>query len=427
MGKLLTMKILLANNFYYYRGGDCTYLFALKNLLEKNGHEVPVFSMHHPQNFPTEFSDYFVSYINYADELEQRRFLSGLKVLSRSIYSREAKANLDRLIRDVNPDIVHLNNIRHHITPSVLSVINKYDIPVVWTLHDYQLICPNISFLAEGKICEKCRSRRYFWPPIMKCKKGSFLASTMAALEHSIHSFARVYRLVDTFVCPSKFLMQKFQEYDFYREKLVLQHYFIDTGTTTAVPEDGGYILYVGRLSQEKGLFTLIDAVMDSGAFRLKIVGDGPLMNQLTRYVDVRSGNRRVELLGQKRHADVIKIIAGCSFLIIPSEWYEVTGQVIFEAFACGKTVIGSRIGGIPEFIREGETGLLFAPGNARELSEKIRFLMNNKSKMRVMGEAGKTFIQEEMSPERHYEGIMNIYQNALDLKKEGKKGSPEP
>jgi glycosyltransferase involved in cell wall biosynthesis len=194
-----------------------------------------------------------------------------------------------------------------------------------------------------------------------------------------------------------------------------LLNHFIDAERTSVVAEDGDYILYVGRLSEEKGLFTLIDAVMKEETCRLKIVGDGPLMNHLTGYTDAHGGNKRVEFLRQKSREEVIDIMHKCSFLVIPSEWYEVSGQVIFEAFSCGKPVIGSRIGGIPEFIKEGETGLLFEPGNSDELSKKIKYLTDNHDKVREMGKACRTYVLQELNPENHYQKLMEIYRNVSD------------
>lgn len=411
------MNILLINNFYYNRGGDCTYLFSLKKLLEENGHKVIIFSMDHPQNFYSEYSPYFVSYINYADEVKNKNIYSGIKVLFRSIYSAEARRNIERLIKDTKPDLVHLNNIRHHITPSILWPIKNHNIPVVWTLHDYQLICPNISFVAKGRICEKCKSRKYFWPIFARCKKNSFLASAMAAIEHTAQMITKAYDLVGAYICPSIFLKNKFVEYGFQSEKLILLNHFINIDCDDESEPPGDYLLYVGRLSEEKGVKTLIDAVINVEFCKLKIVGDGPLKEELILYVKSNNADNKIEFLGYKNHKDVITILKKCKFLVIPSEWYEVTGLVILEAFACGKTVIGSRIGGIPEFIKDNDTGLTFEPGNSNELSFKINFLMKNPDKIKKMGESARAYVKQELSPGKHYEKLMEIYRKAITEK----------
>lgn len=408
------MKILLINNFYYYRGGDCTYLFSLKKLLEEKGHKVIIFSMNHPQNFYSEYSPYFVSYINYAEEIKNKSIYSGIKVLFRSIYCAEARRNIEKLIIDTKPDLVHLNNIRHHITPSILRPLKNHNIPVVWTLHDYQLICPNISFIAGGRICEKCKKRKYFWSIFTRCKKNSFLASAMATIEHTVQIITKAYDSVDVFICPSVFLKNKFIKYDFQSEKLILLNHFINVDCDCEDAPLGDYLLYVGRLSEEKGVKTLIDAVINIESCKLKIVGDGPLKEDLILYVKSKNADNNIEFLGYKNHTDVTKLLKKCKFLIVPSEWYEVTGLVILEAYACGKPVIGSRIGGIPEFIRDNETGLTFEPQNSYDLSSKIDFLMKNPDKIKKMGKAALSFTKQNLSSEKHYEKLMEIYKNTI-------------
>lgn len=411
------MKVLLINNFYYNRGGDCTYLFSLKKLLERKGHKVAVFSMHHPENFESEYSKYFMSYINYAEEIKNRNIYSGLKVLSRSIYSVEAKKNIEKLIKDENPDIVHLNNIRHHLTPSIIYTIKKYNIPIVWTLHDYQLICPNISFLSHGKICERCKKRKYFWPPVVRCKKNSLLASAMASIEHSIQMVSGVYDLVDAYICPSKFLKDKFAEYGFKENKLHYLNYFTDSISTNDNDGQGKYYLYIGRLSEEKGIKTLIDAAVKVDSHKLKIAGDGPLKEELIDYAKSKKADNHVEFLGHKNREEVRELLKNCKFLIIPSEWYEVTGLVVLEAFACGRTVIGSRIGGIPEFVIDNKTGLTFEPGDSDDLTSKIKYLINNPHEASELGENGRLLIKEELNSDKHYDKLMEIYQQVAPRK----------
>jgi glycosyltransferase involved in cell wall biosynthesis len=408
------MNILLINNFYYNRGGDCTYLFYLKKLLEENRHKVVIFSMNHPQNFYSEYSPYFVSYINYAEEVKKKNIYSGIKVLFRSIYCVEARRNIERLIKDTKPDLVHLNNIRHHITPSILWSIKNHNIPVVWTLHDYQLICPNISFVSGGRICEKCKKRKYFWPPLVRCKKDSLLASTLAAIEHTMQILSKVYDLADAYICPSDFLKNKFMEYGFHEEKLLRLNNFIDSSLIDEDQYIGDYYLYIGRLSEEKGVSTLIDAVLKLNYGRLKIVGDGPQKEELSLYVKSKNAANRIEFLNHKPHNEVIELLKKCKFLIVPSEWYENFPYTILEAFACGKPVIGARIGGIPELIKENETGLTFKPGDSDDLRFKIAYLSNHPGKIREMGSSARAYVKQDLSPGKHYEKLMEIYRNAI-------------
>ncbi len=413
------MKILLVNNFYYNRGGDCTYLFSLKKVLEKKGHKVIILSMHHPLNFESEYSKYFVGYINYVEEIEKKNLFSGAKVLSRTVYSLEAKKNLERLIEKERPDIAHLQNIHHHITPSIFYPLKKHNIPIVWTLHDYTIICPNTSFFSQGKICEKCKKARYLWPPIIRCKKSSFLASTVAVIENAMHRLMRVYDLVDVFIAPSKFLKNKFIEYGFEENKILCLNYpiDIDQGDNNIVP--GNYYLYVGRISEEKGIKTLIDAAVKASergnTEKLKIVGDGSLKEAMVSYADSKDKGKIIEFLGHKSRDEVIELIKSSRFVVVPSEWYENFPFSILEAFACEKPVIGSRIGGIPELVKDNETGLTFEMGDSDDLSSKIEYLGNHVDKAIEMGKNAGVFVKQELNAETHYQKLMEIYKKVIE------------
>jgi glycosyltransferase involved in cell wall biosynthesis len=412
------MKILLVSNFYYNRGGDCTYLFSLKKLLEEKGHKVSIFSMHHPQNIACEYSDYFVSYINYDEEVKSKSLGSGIKVLNRTVYSWEAKRKIEKLIQIEKPDIVHLQNIHHHITPSILYVFKKYNIPIIWTLHDFTLICPNTSFLAHGKICEKCKSIKYYWPPIIKCKKNSFGASAIAALETAAHRILKVNDLIDFFVTPSKFLMKKMSDYGFAEGRVVHLKSFVsssDFNEHEIFNDD--YYIYVGRISEEKGIKTLINAAAKVNTCKLKIAGTGPLENEMKSYVKSINANDKIEFLGYQEHSDVMRLLNNCRFAVLPSECYENFPYAVIEAFSCGKSAIGTRSGGIPEIIKSWETGLLFEPRDSDELSLKIKFFVTHPDKAEKMGKVAKTFVEKELNVEKHYQELIGIYERAI-LKK---------
>lgn len=412
------MKILLVNNYYYYRGGDCTYLFSLKKLLEENGHEICIFAMHHPQNLDSKYSKYFVSYINYDDEIKNINIASGLKVLNRAIYSTEAKEKIERLIEIEKPDIAHIQNVHHHITPSIFSVFKKHNIPIIWTLHDYTMICPNTSFLSHGKICEKCKKNRYYWASFERCKKDSFSASTMAGLESSVHRMMRLQELVDCFIAPSKFLKEKLLEYGFHENKVKRVDLFTDVDLTKETGKAGDYYMFIGRIAEEKGLKTLIDVAVTMDSCKLKIVGSGPLFEELTEYVSSIDKNDLIEFMGYKDREEIIGLYNNCKFVVVPSEWYEPSGLIVFEAFALGKPVIGSRIGGIPELVKDTERGLIFEPGDKEDMAAAIRYLLNNPDLCKEMGQNARRFVDEEMSPEKHYERLMDIYDQELQKKR---------
>ncbi len=405
---------MLVNNYYYYRGGDCTYLFSLKKILEEKGHKVSIFTMHHPQNHDSDYSDFFVSYINYEEEIKKVNVASGIKVLKRTIYSKEAKRKIAELIKAEKPDIAHIQNVHHHITPSIFYALKKHNIPIIWTLHDYTMLCPNTSFLSHGEICEKCKKSRYFWSSIQRCKKNSFSASTMAALESTIHRMMNLRNMVDVFIAPSIFLRQKFLEYGFRKNKVKHLDLFTDIVPLEKVEESDDYYMYVGRISEEKGIYTLIDVALEVGLSKLKIVGSGPLLNQVTEYAASRDKNNIIEFMGYKNRDDLIELYKRCKFIVVPSEWYETSGLIIFEAFSCGRPVIGSRIGGIPELIKDTERGLVFESRDEKDLAAAIKYMLNNPDLVEEMGSNAKDFVKQEMGPEEHYKKLMKIYKGVL-------------
>ena len=421
------MKILLVNNFYYNRGGDCTYLFSLKNLLKERGHEVSIFSMHHPKNFKSDCSKYFVSYINYDEEVKSKSLSSGLKVAKRTIYSTEARSKIEKLIKDEKPDMAHVQNIHHHITPSIFGILKKYNIPIIWTLHDFTIVCPNTSFLSHGKVCEKCKKRKYFWPSIVRCKKNSFAASTMAALETTIHMVFGFNKFVDFFIAPSNFLKEKLVEYGVKEEKIIrLNNFSCFADLSNEKSNIENYFMYLGRLSEEKGIKTLIDATMkvflsgnnDTGRYndyKLKIVGDGPLKEEMISYVKLKGAENNIEFLGHKSHEEAMDILKGSKFLVIPSQCYENFPYAVLESFALGKPVIASRIGGIPELVKNWETGLLVEPGNPELLSLKISFLLKHPEKAEVIGKNAREFVSREINSENHYLKLMEVYKLAIE------------
>ena len=408
------MKILLVNNFYYNRGGDCTYMFSLKALLEKKGHKVIIFSMNHPKNFDTEYSKYFVSHIDYAEEIKNKKMSSGIKVLRKTLYSGEAKKNIEVLIREEKPDIAHLQNIHHHITPSIFHVLRKNNIPIIWTLHDYTIICPNTSFLADGHICEKCKKRKYYWPLLIRCKKNSFPASALAAFETVVHRLLRVYNLVDVFIAPSKFLRDKYLEYGFKKDNIIHINHFIDFPIVKERKPADDYYLFVGRIAEEKGVKTLIDAALKVNRGHLKIAGGGPLYDEMVEYVKQNDKNNIIDFLGHISRDKLRDLYKKCKFIVVPSEWYENAGLIIFEAFASGKPVIGARIGGIPELVKHNVRGINFESGDKDDLAGAIGYFLTHPDVVDEMGHNAQSYLENEMNPEVHYESLMKIYNTAL-------------
>jgi len=404
------MKIMQVNSFYYNRGGDCTHMFATGKMLEKYGHTVVYFSMQHPLNFASPYSKYWPTHIDYKEALRVKNLLTISRVLLRTVYSFEAKKRIAAMLDAEKPDVVHLHNILHHITPSILGEIRKKRIPIVWTLHDYTIICPNTFFLSDrnGVICEACKSGRFYMAPIKRCKKNSLGASLVAMTENYIHRILCIYRYVDLFLSPSEFLRKKFEEHGMGNRIITLNN-FIDINAVMPTYSHKNYAIYAGRLTNIKGVGTLIKVAASISGLKIKIVGDGELKGVLSRQA---GGN--VEFLGLKSKAAVQELIAGAMFVFVPSECYENFPYAVLEPMAQGKSVIGARIGGIPELIEDGVTGILFKSGDYEDLREKTLYMLRNKDAMVKMGEQARKCVEEHFSEKNHYEQLIGHYQRLI-------------
>jgi glycosyltransferase involved in cell wall biosynthesis len=406
------VRILMVQTFYYYRGGDSTYMLSLSKLLEEHGHEVVPFAMDHPMNLPSRYSRFFVSYVDFPELMRRRSPAAAWKVLTRSIYSGEARSKIAALADEVKPDIAHFHNIHAHLTASIIAPLRSRHIPIVWTLHDYRLICPNTSFLSRGEICDRCLPNRFHEAVLQRCKKGSLAASAVAMLTTWYDRLIRIPTCIDRFITPSEFLRSKLIEGRFDPERIVTVPNFVDLSGYRGRPEKD-YFLYVGRLSEEKGLDILIRAVgrLDSG--RLLIVGSGPeeeALKELAR----ETGSGRVEFAGYKSGVELESILAEAQFVVLPSRWYENFPYAVMEAFAASKGVVASRIGGIPEMVDDGVNGLLFPVGDEAALAERLARMLSDPETRGAMGRRGRENAERLYGRETHYDRIAGIYREVL-------------
>ena len=408
------MKVLLVNKFFFPKGGDAVAYFATADLLRRKGHEPVFFSMAHPENLPSPFSKYFV---------ENTDFNSGgglikqLKVATRILYSFEAKRKVERLLDDERPDIVHLHNICHQISPSIIDLFKKRAIPVVMTLHDYKLTCPVYTHLTNKGICESCKGGRFYNVLLKRCTKGSVVKSFINMAEMYLHhNILHIYEKADRFIAPSRFLMEKTKEMGFGGKIVHLSNFVDSTEYEPSYQWMGNSLVYFGRLSEEKGLITLLNAVKGLDV-NLKIIGDGPQKDELLEKIDIDAIDN-VTFLGYKTGEELYEEIKNAVFIVVPSEWYENNPRSIIESFAIGKPVIGARIGGIPELVKDGETGLTFEAGNADDLRVKVNLLFNDTDKVIEMGKKARKFVVDNYSSEIHYQGLMKIYDEAIEKSK---------
>jgi len=406
------MNILVVNWAWYPTGGDWTYVENVVDIYQQKGHKVVPFSMKDERNLPSEYSSYFIENIDYK-KVNKRSISAGVKVVMKSIYSFEAQENLERLLNEVKIDFAHINVIHHYITPTILKILKKRNIPIIWTLHEYTPICPDSIFVSHGQVCERCFGGKFYNCITHSCKKGSYLASTVAALENYVHKYLNYYAYVDYFVCPSIFQFEKYKQFNFFNDKLVQIYHGYDYAEIEKAKLMPGqtterYIIFVGRLERIKGAHTLLKAMQSFPDIKLKIIGDGTQEAELLAIKNEHQLNN-VEFLGKKTKSELLQVVKGADFLICPSECYEVLGFTVVEAMALGKPVIGARIGGIPEMVIDKYTGLLFEPGNAAQLAERIKVLYNNEGLVTEMGKNALGHINNLINNKTHYESLQKL------------------
>lgn len=406
---LQPLNILMVNWTWYGHGGDWTYIENLKKLYEDHGHNVLPFSMKSPKNVDAKgFDKYFVEHIDYKELNKQKNIINGFRAVSRTIYSQEAKRNLGQLLAHHKVDVAHLHNINHYITPSILPLLKKHNIPVLWTLHDYTLLCPENSFISNDRICENCKGGKFFHCAVQKCKKNSLLASSLASLENYVHRYMHVFDQVDYFLCPSAFLYNKFMEFNFFPQKLVLTNLCFDIGIMPGPKEPEDYILYVGRLEKYKGVITLLKA-MDGINIPLYVAGSGTEAENIRSYITEHKLTN-VILMGHQPKEKVHQLIQKARFVICPSEWYENFPFSVIESMSMKTAVIGSAIGGIPELVIHEQTGLLYEPFSAADLQKNILRLLYDPALQRTLGENASVHAASIVSFNRHYQTLKDVF-----------------
>lgn len=400
------MNIILSNKFYYPRGGDCTYTIGLEKLLKSKSHNVAIFTMNHPQNLKNEYHKFWLSYIDYSN----LNFKNLKETLLRPVYSKEVKIKFNNLIDNFKPDIIHLNNIHSQISPAIIEISYKKGIPVLWTLHDYKLICPAYTCLRNNIICELCFKNKLNVLKY-KCIKNSYIASIIGYFEAIKWNKNYLQQYVNYFISPSKFLKNKMIEAGYSKDKIVVLNNFIDD--EKYLNEDiqkEKYYCYFGRLSKEKGILTLLKAASNLKKFKLKIIGTGPL----EKYLKDEYQNGNIEFLGYKPYEEFKDIIKNSLFTVVPSEWYENYSMSIIESFALKTTVIASNIGGNPEIALNGKTGFLFSPGNQEELENKIKYLFEHPEIAIQLGKNAFDFVKNNNNSQNHYQNIIEIYKKVI-------------
>jgi glycosyltransferase involved in cell wall biosynthesis len=398
--------LLSVNNYYYRRGGAEVVFLEQNRLFEEIGWQVVPFSMRHDKNLESPWQDYFVKEIEFGQVYS---FWQKIKSAAKVIYSFEARRKITTLALRVKPSVAHAHNVYHHISPAIFSQLKSLGIPTVLTLHDLKIACPAYKMLARDGICERCKGGAIWNVVRHRCMKESLSISAVIMLESAMHRLLGCYsRDIDRFVVPSRFYLEKFVEWGWPRERFSYIPNFVDVEQIQPRGKPGQAFIFFGRLGPEKGLITFIRAVALAGV-KGWIVGTGPeeeRLRQLTHEIGAD-----VEFLGYRAGDDLFDTIRGARAMVLPSEWYENAPISVLEAYALERPVIGADIGGIPELIRHGETGMLFPSGDAESLAERLRQLSTMPDDdLLVMGKAGRAWVERDFTALRYRERLLELY-----------------
>ncbi len=390
------MRVLLVSKFYYPRGGDCLAAMRTEALLRENGHQVGVFTMRFPDNV-TRPQDYFTtSQVEFSGSVNSR-----IKAFRRILGLGDVRADFGRALSEFRPEVVHLHNVHSYLSPVVARMAHEAGCRVVWTMHDYKLLCPAYTALRRNRPCLDCAADGPGHVLAHRCMKGSLAASLAAWLEAERWSVVRLSRWVDTFICPSRFMANAMLRARIPEEKLAVLPNFLPQ-MPRLTDNRRKYICYIGRISPEKGVDTLLEAVAASG-LPLRIAGTGPLADNLRqRYPACEN----VTWLGAVAPAEAIKIVSEAECAVLPAKWYENNPLSVIEALCAGTPVVAARMGGLPELIDERENGLLVRPDCPEALAEALNDALNRQwNHASIAAEA-----QARYAPQAHYQALMRIY-----------------
>ena len=407
------MRLLAVHRLHHRKGGaEGVHLDHLA-LFRERGWECAEFAMDHPDNEPSEFSEYFPA------QFEPPSGLSGLSSLPRFFHSGEARAKFTQLLDRFRPDIIHAHGVYHHLTNAILKPARERGIPMVYTLHDYKLICPAYHFYTEKNgVCEQCVGGRQWKCLVNRCTHGSLAMDALYALDGFVQW--RVGSLRDAmsrFIGPARFIVDKFAEHGFAPEKLrYIPNFFESADDAPVDPAEvarlreryGRHVLFFGRLSSEKGVDFLIDACSQAGV-PLVIVGDGPKRAELQARAAARGG--RCEFLGHLKGAALWSHVEAASLVALPSVWYEIAPKSILEAQARSRPCLVTTIGGLPEMVEEGATGFLAAPSDLGSLTAALRraFALGD-DELAAMGERARQRATTTFTRDRYYREMTALY-----------------
>jgi glycosyltransferase involved in cell wall biosynthesis len=384
------MRILIVHNYYQKPGGEDVSTDQDVRLLKRFGHEVNLYSRHNSE---------IMSYSNFE---KGRLFFE-------PSWSTKSYHQISKVIQEFRPDIVHVQNFFALVSPAIFYACSKFDVPVIFTLHNYRLLCIAGIFFRRGEVCEDCLNGSLWNGIIHSCYHDSLIQSTSLALLLKSHRILKTWRNhVDLFITPTEFSQMKFVEGGIPAPKIVIRNNFVEFDPGVG-KHPRKFFIFVGRLSADKGLGVLLEAWKKFPTIELKIVGEGPQRTLLEAYINEHEMDQ-VELLGFLPMEKMLRILKEATCLVMPSTLYETFGRTIIEAFATATPVIASNLGAMSEIVTDNETGLLFTPGSAGDLRDKVNYALSNPRKLKRWGENARKEYEVKYSDKIAYERLIDIY-----------------
>ncbi|OGL95850.1 hypothetical protein A2348_00365 [Candidatus Uhrbacteria bacterium RIFOXYB12_FULL_58_10] len=412
------MKIIQANKFYFMRGGAERYVFDLSAWLRSQGHEIFPFAMRHPDNLETPYAEFFPSFI----QTERVRVgMAGLKTFGRMFYSFEARRRMSLLIDAVRPDIAHIHSVYTQLSPSVLDVLHARRVSMVMTVHDHHLISSHYNVWAEGCLPVGRRGRidharaGIVRGTLSRFHKHSFAASFAQIAAFAFHYNRGSYRnRVNLFLTPSDYMRRKLVGAGFPEDRVRTVPYGMDPETSIARFDHDGYVLYYGRLSEEKGVETVIQVAKQLPDIPFKIVGTGP---DEARLHALAHGTKNVEFVGFRSGELLQEVVRGALCVLVPSRVHENFPLVALESMGAGKPVVGSNVGGMPEVVEDRVTGLLVPPNDLHAWVEAVMRLAYDEDFRLGLARAARLSAETTFHIKRHHAAIMKAYADAIAMR----------
>lgn len=414
------MKIALVNYRFFVSGGPERYYFNIKEILEREGHEVIPFSIKGSRNQDAgKFERYFLDIVDdevYFAQSKKKTPRMILKSFTRMFYSLEAKRKFGQLLDDEKPDLVYIMHFHNKISPSIIDAAKKRHIPVVHRISDFQYMCPNALFYNDKiGVCEDCLKGKRLSCVKYRCVMNSAVYSGIKMMAKWLHDVMGITKKIDAFVVPSEFTLQKLQEYGIPKDKLHHIPTFFNLKEENPQVEYQPFFLFVGRIEKQKGLMTLVKAFEET-EYELKIIGfsnDG-YEDELKHYLNGKQ--HHIEFLGRKSFEEIVPYLKSCLCTLVPSEWYDNFPNVVLESYAFKKAVVATDFGSLKYMVDNGQTGLTFKYKDIDDLRSKVSYMYEHQDEARRMGETAYQQLLAQYSPSVHYEKLMGLFNELIKI-----------